>query len=229
MNYPLAFQNNSTIFANETNLSYFSTPRPLSAKIGGVLLPETFSRKKFPKFFPPKGRLTFCYIFGAKNYVLLGELFSVFSVRKIMRVRGTCRSANRGGWLFYALSAYSKGLPSCPPSSSPVVNFQPIGANFRQKVAKVNNFLVRFGVFSGKSETKNGKSEIYFGFGAFVVLLSSSFVVAVVVSTGCRWCAPAPSLWVCSVPFLPAFALFPAFLSRFAFRICPYLAFLGGF
>ena len=81
-----------------------------------------------------------------------------------MRVKGTCRSANRGGWLFYALSAYSKGLPSCPPSSSPVVNFQPIGANFRQKVAKVNFSLVCFGVFSGKSETKNGKSEIYFGF-----------------------------------------------------------------
>ena len=115
-----------------------------------------------------------------------------------------------GGWLFYALSAYSKGLPSCPPSSSPVVNFQPIGANFRQKVAKVNNFLVRFGVFSGKLETKKGKSEIYFGFGAFVVLLSSSFVVAVVVSTECRWSAPAPSLWVCSVPLpclLPAFPL----------------------
>ena len=66
------------------------------------------------------------------------------------------------------------------------------------------------GVFSGKSETKRGKSEIYFGFGAFVVLLSSSFVVAVVVSTECRWCAPAPSLWVCSVPFslpLPSFLL----------------------
>lgn len=108
MNYPLAFQNNSTIFAHETNLSYFSTPRPLSAKIGGVLLPETFSRKKFPKFFPPKGRLTFCYIFGAKNYVLLGELFSVFSVRKIMRVRGTCRSANGGGVSLFAYSLYIK-------------------------------------------------------------------------------------------------------------------------
>ena len=94
----------------------------------------------------------------------------------------------------------AKGLLSCPPSSSPVVNFQPIGANFRQNRAKVNNFLVRFGVSSEFSETKKGKSEIYFGFGAFVVLLSSSFVVAVVVSTGCRWCAPAPSLWVCSVP-----------------------------
>lgn len=111
MNYPLAFTNNSTIFANETNLSYFSTPRPLSAKIGGVLLPETFSRKKFPKIFPTKGRLTFCYIFGAKNYVLLGELFSVFSVRKIMGVKGTCRSANRGGGSFYMLSLYQTCSP----------------------------------------------------------------------------------------------------------------------
>ena len=108
MNYPLAFQNNYTIFAHETNLSYFSTPRPLSAKIGGVLLPETFSRKKFPKIFPPKGRLTFCYISGAKNYVLLGELFSIFLVRKIMRVKGTCRSVNRGGVALFAYSLYIK-------------------------------------------------------------------------------------------------------------------------
>ena len=113
MNYPLAFTNNSTIFANETNLSYFSTSPPL-LKIGGFLLPETFSRKKFPKFFPPKGRLTFCYIFGAKNYVLLGELFSVFSVRKIMRVRGTCRSANRGGCPFLPTLYISSRLLFAP-------------------------------------------------------------------------------------------------------------------
>lgn len=35
---------------------------------------------------------------------------------------------------------------------------------------------------------KTAKTKIYFTFGASVVLLSSSFVVAVVVSTGCRWC-----------------------------------------
>ena len=84
------------------------------------------------------------------------------------------------------------------------------GIESGQKVAKVNFSLVCFGVFSGILETKNGKSEIYFGFGAFVVLLSSSFVVAVVVSTECRWSAPAPSLWACSVPFslpLPSFLL----------------------
>ena len=143
-----------------------------------------------------------------------------------MGVKGSCRSANRGGCpSFMPVLHIARGLPSCRPSSSLVVNFQPIGANFRQKVARVNFSLVCLGVFSGILETKNGKSEIYFGFGAFVVLLSSSFVVAVVVSTGCRWCAPAPSLWVCSVPFVPAFCP----LSCFPFLLClsnmPYFAF----
>lgn len=145
MNYPLAFTNNSTIFANETNLSYFSTPRPLSAKIGGVLLPETFSRKKFPKIFPPKGRLTFCCIFGAKNYVLLGELFSVFLVRKIMRVKGSCRSANGGGGVpFCLLSIYQAGFhsPLLPESSTTPPGQK--GIESGQKVAKVNFFLIDF-------------------------------------------------------------------------------------
>ena len=125
----------------------------------------------------------------------------------------------------------ARGLPSCRPSSSLVVNFQPIGANFRQKVAKVNNFLGVLGVFSGKSETKKGKSEIYFGFGAFVVLLSSSFVVAVVVSTGpevgrLSMLQDLPEvgsgpLVVCSMPFVRLSAL----PYCFAFQICPYFAF----
>lgn len=141
MNYPLAFTNNSTIFANETNLSYFSTSPPLH-KIGGVLLPETFSRKKFPKIFPPKGRLTFCCIFGAKNYVLLGELFSVFSVRKIMRVRGTCRSANRGGGgSFCLLSIYQAGFHSPLLPESPALQKS---IESGQKGAKVNFFLIDF-------------------------------------------------------------------------------------
>ena len=159
MNYPLAFTNNSTIFANETNLSYFSTPRPLSAKIGGVLLPETFSRKKFPKIFPPKGRLTFCCIFGAKNYVLLGELFSIFLVRKIMGVRGTCRSANRGGGgSFCLLSIYQAGFHSpLLPESSTTPQGQK-GIESSQNRSKMNKFLVCFGVFSGISETERDKT-----------------------------------------------------------------------
>ena len=104
-----------------------------------------------------------------------------------------------------------------------------------QKVAKVNFSLVCFGVFSGILETKNGKSEIYFGFGAFVVLLSSSFVVAVVVSTECRRCAPAPSLWVCSVPLpclcpLSYFACGALHLNMALFRVLrAFLARFGAF
>ena len=171
-------------------------PRPLSTRLGAFFYPETFSCKFFPKFFPPKGRRTFFYFYGAKNYGGKG----LFSPQN----RGGCPS-------FMPFLHIAKGLPSCRPSSSLVVNFQPIGANFRQKGSKVNEFLGVLGVFSGFSETKNGKSEIYFGFGAFVVLLSSSFVVAVVESTECRWCAPAPSLWVCSVP-LPFLCPFTALL-----------------
>ena len=48
-------------------------------------------------------------------------------------------------------------------------------------------------------------------------------------ATGCRWCAPAPSLWVCSVPFLYAFCP----LSRFPFLLClsnmPLFSVLRGF
>ena len=36
-------------------------------------------------------------------------------------------------------------------------------------------------------------------------------------------------LFGCVPSLCPAFALFPALLSCFAFQICPYLAFLGGF
>ena len=48
-----------------------------------------------------------------------------------------------------------------------MANFQPIGANFRQKGAKVNKFLRVLGVFSGKSETEKGKNEILFYFWGF--------------------------------------------------------------
>ena len=83
-----------------------------------------------------------------------------------MGVKGTFRSANGGGGcpFLYALSI-SKGLPFAPCSCSKSVgfpafivsDFQTIGANFRQKGAKVNDFLGVLGVFSGKSETRKGK------------------------------------------------------------------------
>ena len=57
---------------------------------------------------------------------------------------------------------------------------------------------------------KGAKTKICFTFVAFVVLLSSSFVVAVVVSTGCRWCRVQGlpvSCGVCSAPFVLSLAL----------------------
>ena len=54
---------------------------------------------------------------------------------------------------------------------------------------------------------KRAKTKICFTFGAFVVLLSSSFVVAVVVSTGCRWCRVQGLPVSCGVCSLLLFAL----------------------
>ena len=143
-----------------------------------------------------------------------------------MGVKGTCRSANRGGWLFYALSAYSKGASFLPAFILSGRQFSAYRCKFSAKSGKVNNFLVRFGVSSEFSETKKGKSEIYFGFWGF---RCGSLFGAVVVSTECRWCAHAPSLWVCSVPFVHAFCPFPALLYCFAFQICPISRFKGVF
>ena len=64
-------------------------------------------------------------------------------VRKIMGVKGSCRSANRGGVsLFYALSAYSKVASVLPA------------------------FILsgrQFSVHRGKFSAKQGKSEFFFG------------------------------------------------------------------
>ena len=88
-------------------------------------------------------------------------------------------------------------------------------------------------VFSRENRRQQrAKTKICFTFGAFVVLLSSSFVVAVVVSTGCRWCRVQGLqvvCGVCSVPFSLSLVRFPALLSVHRLRIWLYFAFLGAF
>ena len=55
---------------------------------------QFYTRKFFPKIFLPKGRLTFCCIFGAKNY----------------GGKGVFCSPNRGGGSFCMLSIYQTGF-----------------------------------------------------------------------------------------------------------------------
>ena len=119
--------------------------RPLSTRLGAFSSPETFPHKFFPKFFPIRPR----------------RLFSVFLVRKIMGVEGTCRSGNRGGVLVLC-SPYSMHPPFVPWSFPflPTIRAKSIrnGANR----VKVIFYLVCFGVFSGIWETERGKILIYF-------------------------------------------------------------------
>lgn len=172
-----------------------------------------------------------------------GELFSTFMARKIMGVKGTCRSANGGGVPSFMLPfIIAKGLPSCLPSSSLVVNFQAIGANFQQNGAKVRFFLVCLGVFSGKSETKKGKNKNLFCFRGFC---GAAFILFCGGGGGVHWWQvvglfeasgpaemPALVLWWCFPAFCPlcCFALgaLLAIASKYAlFRV--FRAFLAWF
>ena len=138
---------------------------------------------------------------------------------------------NRGGGSFMPFLHIAKGLPSCLPSSSPVVNFQPIGANFRQKGSKVNIYLLDFVSPRENRRQQTAKFKIYLSFegaGASVVALSLGrwWCPLGAGGAGCR----ASGVLRCVFrPFLPAFALFPAFLSYFAFQICPISRFKGVF
>ena len=87
---------------------------------------ETFSRKFFPKFFP----------------ILPRRLFSGFLVRKIMGVKGTCRSPNGGGCPFSYAHHTAKVSLFHPTSPSPFTS--PTVANFqtnRAKRGKSKHFL----------------------------------------------------------------------------------------
>ena len=146
-NSPLAFTNNSTIFAPELILSYFSTHRPPSTRLGAFLSPETFSRKFFPKFFPIRPR----------------RLFAVFLVRKIMGVKGFFRPQTGGGCPFlHALYISNRHIST--PASLGVLHHPTRSKRHRsgQNRAKVNFFLVCLGVFSGFSETERGETLRYF-------------------------------------------------------------------
>lgn len=76
----------------------------------------------------------------------------------------------------------------------------------------MNFFLLAFVFSRDFGRPKTAKFKIYFNFEAFVVLLSSSFVVAVVVSTCGRWCRVQGLQVSCGVfrPFVPAFRPFAA-------------------
>ena len=84
----------------------------------------------------------------------------------------------------------------------------------------MNKFLGVLGVFSGFSETRRGKNKNLFYFRGFRGLLSSSFVVAVVVSTGAGLQASGPEggwLWSSG-------RVFPAFCPACCFVLVVLLA-----
>ena len=62
-----------------------------------------------------------------------------------------------GGWLFYALSAYSKGASVLPAFILSGRQFSVHRGKFSAKQGKSEFFFGVLGVFSGISETKKGE------------------------------------------------------------------------
>ena len=156
----------------------------------------------------PLGR-TFFYIFGAKNYEGKGR----FSLPN----RG-------GGGSFCTLSIYQPALLYFQTVSSSLRNTtRTKGHRNMAKMGKSKHLFACFCLTSGISETRNGKSEIYFGFWGLYGFRCGSLFGAVVVSTGCRWCRLRGLPLVLGCVFLP-FVLPPCFalrlLSCFAFQMC---------
>ena len=71
-------------------------------KIGGFPFPPKHFLANFFRNFFPKGRLTFCCIFGAENYVFLGRTFFYFYSAK-----------NYGGKGRFSLSKWGGGVLCC--------------------------------------------------------------------------------------------------------------------
>ena len=127
----------------------------------------SFSPKHFPtnffRNFFTKGRLTFCCIFGAKNYVFLGRTFFYFFGAKNYGGKGLFSLPKWGGVVtFCRLSIYqpayiNSGIFRSPPALRKVKRYR-----IRAKQGK-NKFLFgRFCLTLVILETTNGKNLRYF-------------------------------------------------------------------
>ena len=196
-NYPLAFPNNSTIFAH-TILSYFSTPCPLSTRLGAFSYPETFSRKFFPKFFP----------------ILPRRLFSVFLVRKIMGVKGFFRPQIGGGGCHLLHPRYIvTGISRSPPSLH-----QDKRASNQGKTGQNLIFICLILSYLGKIGDNNVQDpNIFLKCGVCVWCRVCLSWWCSIVSTG-GLCAGFRTFRTCRMPALVLLCRVPAFLS--ALSLC---------
>ena len=134
-----------------------------------------------------------------------------------MGAEGSCRSPNGGGCPFSYALHIAKGTSFFQHST------RAKGHQIRAKRAKVNFFLLAFVFSRDFRRQKTAKVKIYFTFGGCRGFRCGSPFVAVVVSTGCRWCRVhglLVSCGVCSVPLSLPFVPLLHFLSCISLEIC---------
>ena len=138
-----------------------------------------------------------------------------------MGMKGTCRSANRGGVPSFMPFLHIVRA-SVPPAF--ILSGRQFSAYRGKFSAKKGQKWINFWgclVFSREfGRPKRAKFKIYLIFGGCRGCRCGSLFVAVVVSTGCRWCRASGSLSVCSVPFVLPFVLLLLLLSCNSPKIC---------
>ena len=210
-------------------------PRPLSSRLGAFFYPKHSPVKKFRNFF---------YI----NQSFGADLFSIFSVRKIMSswanfflflwceklwgYRALVAPPMGGGVPFCMLSIYQAGFHSLLLPESSITPQCQKGIESGQKVAKVNIYLLDFVSHRENRRQQSAKCKHIFEMQEGKQAERWPAVCLSSCPLGGRWCAPAPSLWVCSAPLpflcpLSCFAYGALHLNMALFRFLR--GFLEGF
>lgn len=130
-----------------------------------------------------------------------------------MRAKHSFRSANRGGCPFLYALHIAKEVLFPPPFFLPFLlhrgKFSAYRGKFSAKMGKSEFFLACFGVFSGKSETKNGKNKDIFYFRGF---RGAAFILFCGGGGGVHWVQVVGLSGVCRSfrgvfpPFCPCFS-----------------------
>ena len=141
-----------------------------------------------------------------------------------MGVKGACRSANRGGVPLCMLSIYQAGFHSPLLPESPALQK---GIKSGQNRSKVNIYLLGFVSPREFRRQQTAKSKHIFEMQEGKQAERWPAVCLSSCPLGGRWCAHAPSLWVCSVPFSPPLSSFPLSFPALPFKYALFSVFRG--
>ena len=176
-NSPLAFPNNSTIFALNLILSYFSVSRPLSTRLGAFSFPRNIFPQIFSEIFSTQGQADFFLYFWREKLCFLGANFFLLLWREKLWGLNLLSAPRMGGGIPFCMPIphIAKGIrPAClHPLRSSIFSLS--GQIFGKKWQKLE-FICSLWCFLGiLGDSERQKPKLF---------LKSRH------NEGARWCVP---------------------------------------